>query len=78
MGTAMGQKFEGYPNVWRIVDNKLYLNFNPVVGRRWSEDVPTNIVRANDNWLVIKLKTPEELEKQLSGGAQASNERWRR
>lgn len=62
MGAAMGHKFDGDPNVWKIVDNKLYLNFNPDVGRRWSTDIPTNIVRANDNWPTIKKQTPEELK----------------
>lgn len=64
MGTAMGKKFEGDPKVWKIVDNKLFLNFNPDVGRRWGEDIPTNITRANDNWPTIMTKTPEELENQ--------------
>jgi YHS domain-containing protein len=62
MGTAMSHKFEGDPNVWKIVDNKLYLNFNPDVGRRWSQDVPGNISRADDNWPQIKDKTPKEIE----------------
>lgn len=61
MGASMGKKFEGDPNVWKVVDNKLYLNFNPDVGRRWNEDIPTNIDRANENWPEIKAKTPEEL-----------------
>jgi hypothetical protein len=63
MGVSMGKKFEGDPNVWKVVDNKLYLNFNPDVGRRWNEDIPTNIDRANENWPEIKAKTPEELLK---------------
>ena len=64
MGTAMGKKFDGDPKVWKIVDKKLYLNFNPDVGRRWGEDIPTNIDRANDNWPTIRSKTPAELEAQ--------------
>ena len=62
MGTAMNHKFEGDPNVWKIVYHKLYLNFNPDVGRRWSQDIPANIARADDNWPQIKDKTPKELE----------------
>jgi YHS domain-containing protein len=62
MGTAHGHKFEGDPNVWRIVDNKLYLNNNPDVGKRWSQDIPGNIAHADDNWPQIKDKTPQELE----------------
>jgi YHS domain-containing protein len=62
MGTANGHKFEGDPNVWRIVDKKLYLNFNPDVGKRWSQDVPGNISRADNNWPQLKDKAPQELE----------------
>ncbi len=64
MGTSLHQKFEGDPKVWHIVDNKLYLNVNQDVDRRWGDDVPTNITRANENWPEIKGKTPAELEKQ--------------
>jgi YHS domain-containing protein len=62
MGTAMNHKFEGDPNVWKIVDKKLYLNFNPDVGLHWSKDIPGNIVRADENWPQIKDKTPKEIE----------------
>ena len=61
MGTDMNHKFEGDPNVWKIVD-KLYLNFNPEVGRRWGQDIPGNIARADDNLPQIEDKTPKELE----------------
>ncbi len=64
MGTAMNRKFEGDPKVWHIVDNKLYLNVNADVDHHWSEEVPANIARANQNWPEIKSKTPAELEKQ--------------
>jgi YHS domain-containing protein len=62
MGTAMNRKFEGDPNVWKIVDSKLFLNVNPDVGRRWSQDIPGNVARADDNWPQIKDKAPKELE----------------
>ncbi|MEM1255202.1 MAG: YHS domain-containing (seleno)protein [Cyanobacteria bacterium P01_H01_bin.21] len=38
------------PNAWKIVDGKLYLNFNKGVQRRWERDIPGNITRANANW----------------------------
>ncbi|MGD1949590.1 MAG: YHS domain-containing (seleno)protein [Leptolyngbyaceae cyanobacterium] len=38
------------PNAWKIVDGKLYLNFNTGVQRRWERDIPGNITRANANW----------------------------
>ncbi|WP_137127962.1 YHS domain-containing (seleno)protein [Roseomonas sp. HF4] len=46
---------EGYtapidPNAWRIVDGRLYLNYNRSVQRRWEQDIPGRITRADANW----------------------------
>jgi hypothetical protein len=38
------------------------LGRNPDVGKRWSQDNPTNIAPADDNWPQIEDKTPKELE----------------
>lgn len=38
------------PNAWKIVDGKLYLNFNRSVQQRWERDIPGNISKANANW----------------------------
>lgn len=38
------------PDAWKIVDGKLYLNFNRGVQRRWERDVPGNIAKADQNW----------------------------
>jgi YHS domain-containing protein len=64
MGTAMHQKLEGDPKVWHIVNKKLYINFNPAVDRRWGDDVPANIYRADGNWPEIKSQAPDALAKQ--------------
>jgi YHS domain-containing protein len=62
MGTAHGIKLEGDPHVWKVVDNKLYVNVNPDVGRAWLRDIPANIAKANDNWPKIKNETPDQLQ----------------
>lgn len=62
-GTAQGYKVDGDPNVWKIVDNKLYLNLAPPVAERWVEDIPGNVKSANKNWSSIKDKPPEALLK---------------
>jgi hypothetical protein len=62
-GTAQGYKVDGDPNVWKIVDNKLYLNLAPPVAERWLEDVPGHIKSADRNWRSIKGKPPDELLK---------------
>lgn len=62
-GTAHGVKVDGDPTVWKIVDNKLYLNLAPAVATRWNQDNPGNIKTANENWKVVKDKAPSELLK---------------
>ena len=58
-GAAKGVKVDGDPAVWKIVDDKLYLNLAPPVYDRWSEDIPGNVKSANDNWPSLKDKAPE-------------------
>ena len=38
------------PEAWKIVDGKLYLNYSKGVQRKWEQDVPGNIVKADKNW----------------------------
>jgi YHS domain-containing protein len=60
-GTAKGVKVDGDPTVWKIVDNKLYLNLAPAVATRWDQDIAGNIKTANEKWSSIKDKPPSEL-----------------
>ena len=46
---------EGYtapidPAAWKIVDGRLYLNYDRSVQRRWARDIPGRIARADANW----------------------------
>lgn len=61
MGATLGKKFDGDPNLWRIVDGKLYLNVSEHASKLWTEDVPGNIAKANQKWPEIKSKTPKDL-----------------
>lgn len=61
MGAVFGKKLDGDPNFWRIVDGKLYLNVGDHAAKRWVEDVPGNIAKANENWPAIKDKKPNGL-----------------
>lgn len=63
-GTAMGFKFDGDPNYWKIVDNKLYLNLSADIQERWEGDIPGFNERADANWKDIAHKTPAELQEQ--------------
>ena len=38
------------PEVWRVVDGKLYLNYSKDVQKQWAEDVPGNIAKGDGNW----------------------------
>ena len=38
------------PQAWKIVDDKLYLNYSKGVQKRWEGDIPGNIAQANTNW----------------------------
>ncbi len=39
------------PEVWKIVDGKLYLNCSRSAYEKWSADIPGNIKKADANWL---------------------------
>ncbi|MFL0803155.1 MAG: YHS domain-containing protein [Agarilytica sp.] len=43
-------KAKGDPQYWRIVDDKLYLNYNADVQNKWLKDIPGFIVQGNKNW----------------------------
>ena len=45
---------DGNPNYWRIVDGKLYLNYNGSVQRKWEKDIPGFITKADANWPGLK------------------------
>ena len=49
-GVAVGNKVPGNPNLWRIVDGKLYLNITKGVARDWEEDIPGYISQAGGEW----------------------------
>jgi YHS domain-containing protein len=60
-GASVGKKFVGDPEVWRIVDNKLYLNLDVEIQSQWLKDVPGRIKTANSKWNKIKNISPAEL-----------------
>ncbi|MEM9967273.1 MAG: YHS domain-containing (seleno)protein [Pseudomonadota bacterium] len=53
-GVSKGGKVPGNPNLWRIVDDKLYLNITENVVSFWEEDIPGNITLAENNWVSIE------------------------
>ena len=47
---AQGKTAKGDPEFWKIVDDKLYLNYNAKVQKDWEQDVPGFIKAANGQW----------------------------
>jgi YHS domain-containing protein len=60
-GVAVGKKFVGDPDVWAVVDGRLYLNLDTRIQNLWSEDVPGNITKANKKWSAIRDQNPAAL-----------------
>jgi len=53
---AHGYTASGDPQVWKIVDGRLYLNYSAAVGAKWSKDIPGFIQAANGNWPKLLAK----------------------
>ena len=49
-GLAQGGKVPGNPHLWRIVDDRLYLNITDQVVEFWEADIPGYIEDADDKW----------------------------
>ena len=41
------------PQQWRIVDGKLYLNYDESVQTKWLADIPGFIAKADANWPAV-------------------------
>lgn len=61
-GAAMGRKFDGDPQAWAIVDDKLYLNLNKDVQARWKGNIPGFLKGAENNWPLIRHLADSRLE----------------
>jgi hypothetical protein len=55
-GVALGKKFDGNPQYWTVKSDKLYLNLNADISRKFAEDVDGNIKKAEKNWMTIEHK----------------------
>ena len=53
-GVSVGGKVPGNPHLWRIVDDRLYLNITEDVVGFWEEDIPGRIETADGNWTKIE------------------------
>lgn len=60
-GASVAKKFVADPEVWKIVDGRLYLNLDKGIQVKWEKDIPGNIKKADKNWIAIKDKAPGDL-----------------
>ncbi len=60
-GASVGKKFIGDPEVWRLVDGRLYLNLDVGIQSQWLKDVPGRIETADAQWRKIEHKNPASL-----------------
>ena len=49
-GMALGHLAPSDPRAWKVVDGKLYLNFNKDVQSQWQKDTAGFIPKADKNW----------------------------
>lgn len=47
---AQGYTAPGDPEAWRIVEGRLYLNYDRSVQRRFEQDIAGNVAKADGNW----------------------------
>ncbi len=60
-GCSVGKKFHVNPEVFAVVDGKLYLNLDDGISGKFNEDLAANIEKAHANWSDIEAKDPGEL-----------------
>ncbi|WP_425409225.1 YHS domain-containing (seleno)protein [Hyphococcus sp.] len=47
---SQGYTARGNPENWTIVDDRLYLNYNDEIQKRWEKDIPGFVALAEENW----------------------------
>jgi YHS domain-containing protein len=45
-----GKLYSTQPDNWKIVDGKLYLNYNDDIQSRWQDDIPGFIAQGDERW----------------------------
>lgn len=55
-GTAEGHKAPTQPQAFTVVGDKLYLNYNDDVAKKWRQDTGGYIQKANANWDTVKAQ----------------------
>lgn len=56
---SKGYTADGDPQAWKIVDDKLYLNYNKEVQKMWEAEQEKRINDGEKNWQEFKKKKPQ-------------------
>jgi YHS domain-containing protein len=60
-GVSVGKKFHGDPDVWEVVDGRLYLNLDNKIKGLWMKDVEGNLAKASKTWPGIEHVAAKDL-----------------
>ncbi|MEM7048449.1 MAG: YHS domain-containing (seleno)protein [Acidobacteriota bacterium] len=60
-GVSVGKKFDGDPEVFKIVDGRLYFNLNPEIQATWEKSLERNLRKAEKQWQKIASVAVDEL-----------------
>lgn len=55
-GVAQGAKVPANPNLWRVVDGKLYLNITPDVAMTWEKNISGYLTKSEKRWGSLEPK----------------------
>lgn len=50
---AQGYTASGDPQFWKLVDGKLYLNYDASVQKKWEQDIPGFIAKGDHHWPAV-------------------------
>ncbi|OAH45377.1 hypothetical protein AX777_17350 [Sphingobium yanoikuyae] len=56
IGTSFGEKVDADPETGRVINGKLYVNYDQRAQALFNKDVPGTISRADQNWPTVKDK----------------------
>jgi YHS domain-containing protein len=56
-GMASGYKAATDPAAFSVVDGRLYLNYNRDVQRKWADDIPGHVAKADRHWPAVSKQT---------------------
>ena len=51
---SQGYKADADPAAWKVVDGKLYVNYNADVGKTWAANAPAFIIAGDANWSKVQ------------------------